>query len=123
VGYDSEWRPGPGKIPTALVQIASRSTVYLLDLITLDPEGATAFFNRLLTSHNIIKTGVGLRSDFNSLKMRYPDLEPRQNFRSVVDLQNYESKSLSKLCEESLGSSVCKVCQLSDWESRPLSPA
>ena len=63
MGLDSEWKPGFGKSqsPIALIQLATRDRIYLLDMVSLTPiftgDVAENFINKVFANDNILKLG------------------------------------------------------------------
>ncbi|XP_056593300.1 exonuclease mut-7 homolog [Triplophysa dalaica] len=150
VGVDMEWRACFGTISSqhvALIQLAIRGQVFLLDLCSQDisQHSATVGFIRELLSHkNILKLGYGMSGDFKSLVSTWPELkeEPlkmegvlellhvhqelqrcrlgRRGRRSVEVSEGPAEKGLSLLVQQVLGKPLNKIEQLSNWERRPL---
>ena len=51
----------------------------------------------LMTNPNIVKVGLGLRSDTDKLKITFPDFPPTSSFQSLFDLSDYDKRGLAKL--------------------------
>lgn len=150
VGIDCEWRPFRGvgeenyQSRVALLQIAMRQGVFLVDLQTLmaavtrDPqlEAVTrdqqldALLGALFGSASVLKVGFDVSSDLERLSASYPDMPCFRRVQSVLDLGRVpkpgltltKSKhlSLSKLSLELLGKGLDKTQQTSEWHLRPL---
>ncbi len=84
VGIDAEWRPyarGADATPVALLQLATRRAVFLVDTLALSaaPGGLSAldaFLRQLLPSERILKLGFGLSYDLARLYESYGELTP-----------------------------------------------
>ncbi|KAH3795422.1 hypothetical protein DPMN_148972 [Dreissena polymorpha] len=94
VGIDSEWKPAfMGQIQkVALLQLALRDRVYLLDLLALDQLFTEAtwsqFAARFLCSEHVLKLGYGIESDLKMLLRSFPCLqEPMMNVKRIVNLE------------------------------------
>ncbi|XP_014209348.1 exonuclease mut-7 homolog [Copidosoma floridanum] len=145
VGIDSEWKPtfGIKKPELALMQIATHSHIYILDVTVLGyhnqdlwKELGTALFN----NKRILKLGFGIAHDITILRESFPVLSNiRACGEGYLDLSHlwnkllkedfvfpykgdvyFTSKNLSKLVELSLGQRLKKTDQFSNWERRPL---
>jgi len=57
----------------------------------------------LMTNPNIVKVGLGLRSDTAKLKITFPEFPPTASFQAVFDLSDYDTRGLARLCVEELG--------------------
>lgn len=123
IGFDTETRPsfrkGKRNSP-ALIQLASSTTVYLVQLGWL-PFGQHCA--ELLENPDIIKVGVGIADDMKALASIYP-FQPQ----GVVDLgelashNNFESHGLRTLAASLFGWRISKGSQCSNWSVRQLSP-
>jgi ribonuclease D len=123
VGFDTEARPAfsPGEsYPPALVQFATASAVYLLQVQHQDLLGAMA---EVLSSEKIIKVGVSVTDDIRNLKKLF-DFDAR----SVVDLgkvaQRHDLKQtgLRNLAGIFLGARIPKGAKTTNWAVRRLTP-
>lgn len=140
LGIDCEWRPGSN--PVALLQLATREVVYLIDVLECKCNQSvrsklTKLCSEIVYTHaSIPKVGLGLGSDLHKLAHDWPTLQLKQlewhsvvDIRSVVDrcrpdlIRQARSRGLSALCEAVLGKSLNKEMQVSDWDFRPLSHA
>ncbi|XP_035736310.1 exonuclease mut-7 homolog isoform X1 [Vespa mandarinia] len=146
VGIDSEWKPtfGTKKTQLALIQIATETNVYILDVITIgnQHEHLWSEFNLLLFENkHILKLGFGIANDILMIRDYIPAISNiKVNGQGCIDVlflwrklvegynfqfpykgdQNFTSESLSKLVELCLGSRLNKSDQFSNWEQRPL---
>ncbi|KFV14595.1 putative exonuclease mut-7, partial [Pterocles gutturalis] len=152
VGIDMEWRPSfgmVGKPRVALLQIALKDEVFLLDLPRLlkedeaerEKEKLPRFIQRLYADAAITKLGYGMSGDLSSLAATCSALKDMdKQAQGVVDLltvdkqvdvlsseQSYKErgfrqpeKGLSLLVQHVLGKPLDKTEQLSNWEKRPL---
>ncbi|NXP23283.1 MUT7 Exonuclease, partial [Scytalopus superciliaris] len=152
VGIDMEWKPSfgtVGKPRVALLQIAVKDEVFLLDLPRLleqaevegEKEKLPRFIQMLYSDPAITKLGYGMAGDLSSLAATcsaLKDTEKQQH--SVVDLLTVDKqvdglspehsheergvrqpeKGLSLLVQHVLGKPLDKTEQLSNWEKRPL---
>jgi ribonuclease D len=140
-GIDTERKPdfGSRKHPTALVQLATRSSsgsekVFLIDLLRLHNdkkafEELDQIFRDLFLSETCFKLGQGLVADMSELYTSFPELISCKTVLSVVDTEvlyrTLESEvphmiSLKKLVKNHLHLNLVKTEQLSDWAHRPL---
>ncbi|XP_078040798.1 exonuclease mut-7 homolog isoform X2 [Augochlora pura] len=142
VGIDTEWKPNFGSSQTelALIQIATESKVYILD-ITVMANNANDLWSELeLTlfgNPNIIKLGFGINHDLDMIRTHLPCCTNVRSYLDIVHLwqklvDEYKfvfphetdgtlfRKSLSKLVELCFGQGLNKSDQFSNWEQRPL---
>lgn len=143
VGIDCEWRPYRGtgeehsQSRVALLQIAMRHGVFLVDLQTLmaevtrDPQlevSLDALLGALFGSAVVVKVGFDVSSDLERLSASYPDMPCFRRVQSVLDLGRVpkpgltktKNLSLSKLSVGLLGKGLDKTQQTSEWHLRPL---
>jgi len=129
VGIDTEHRFNTIKLenwPTSVIQISTRTKVYIFDLLKIGKtEEYIAFFEALLENKDIMKLGQTL---LNDLKTGEDKSGPVIN--NYVDLQkvyksynNQKKSSLSAITEDLLNLGLSKCEQLSDWNRRPLRKA
>lgn len=123
VGFDTEARPAfsPGEsYPPSLVQFATASAVYLLQVQQQDLLGAMA---EVLSSENIIKVGVSVTDDIRNLKKLFEFDE-----RSVVDLgkvakrHGLKQTGVRNLAGIFLGARIPKGAKTTNWAVRRLTP-
>ena len=142
-----------GSSPVLLLQISSRRTIWIVDLLqtcrqvapgtgkamlgaplTRTEEILNAILGRVMKADNVLKVGMGVTQDLKRLGWSYPWMPNTQNFRSIIEIQTLAKKAypgvagrdlegLSKLCVRQLGGGIDKKMQCSDWAVRPLSAA
>jgi len=139
VGIDCEWRPYRGveeessQSRVALLQIAMRHGVFLVDLQTLirNPQLEAALNAQLVELFGcsiVLKVGFDVSSDLERLAASYPDMPCFHRVLSVVDLGRVpkpgltksKNLSLSKLSHGLLDKGLDKTEQTSEWHLRPL---
>ncbi|NWH83782.1 MUT7 Exonuclease, partial [Aegithalos caudatus] len=153
VGVDMEWKPSfgmVGKPRVALLQLALKDEVFLLDLPRLleqaeaegEKEKLTHFVQMLYSDAAITKLGYGMSGDLSSLVATHSALkDTEKQMQGVVDLlavdkqkvdglspqhlleeqgHRQPEKGLSLLVQHVLGKPLDKREQLSNWEKRPL---
>ena len=123
VGFDTEARPAfsPGEsYPPSLVQFATASAVYLLQVQHQDLHGAMA---EVLSSEKIIKVGVSVTDDIRNLKNLLEFDE-----RSVVDLgkvakrHGLKQTGVRNLAGIFLRARIPKGAKTTNWAVRRLTP-
>ncbi len=123
VGFDTETRPAfrPGEsYPPSLVQFATASAVYLLQVRQQELLGAMA---EVLSSETIIKVGVSVADDIRNLKELFEFDE-----RSVVDLgkvakrHGLKQTGVRNLAGMFLGARIPKGAKTTNWAVRRLTP-
>ena len=123
VGFDTETRPAfrPGEShPPSLVQFATASAVYLLQVQQQDLLGAMA---EVLSSGKIVKVGVSVTDDIRNLKKLFEFDE-----RSVVDLgkvakrHGLKQTGVRNLAGIFLGARIPKGAKTTNWAVRRLTP-
>ncbi|XP_044763867.1 exonuclease mut-7 homolog [Coccinella septempunctata] len=142
VGIDCEWKPSFGlqKSELALMQIATRQNVFILDVPALSSKAPYAWSNlenMLFKKSNILKLGFSLLNDqaviedtisglkFGSKQFGFLDLLSLWNalgkYPEVI-LPHAQSggPSLSTLVHQCLGAPLDKSEQFSNWDKRPL---
>jgi len=137
--------------PVALLQLATRKHVFIVDLqsICRQPEAGFGYMLadfsltekekaldtilfKIFQSDDIIKVGLGPTQDFKRLAWSYPWMPSMLEYKAVIDIQTLAKRAfpsvsskdlegLSKLSIKLLGKSVDKSMQCSDWSVRPLS--
>ncbi|KAL7299336.1 hypothetical protein TKK_0007911 [Trichogramma kaykai] len=146
VGIDSEWKPSFSikKPELALIQIATQSNIYILDVIKLGPGNPdlwTKLGTNLLNNKDILKLGFGIVQDINVIQENLPALSNiKVSHDGYLDLshlwkrlleedqfsfpykgdENFTNENLSKLVELCFGAKLNKSNQFSNWERRPL---
>ncbi|KAL3515978.1 hypothetical protein ACH5RR_022880 [Cinchona calisaya] len=131
VGLDCEWKPNyekgskPNKV--SIMQIASETKVYILDLIKLYgsvPDSLNECLSRILHSSRILKLGYNFQCDIQQLACSYQDLQCFEHYEMLLDIQNVFKEprgGLSALAEKVFGRGLNKTRRNSNWEKRPLS--
>ena len=123
VGVDTETRPSFKKgtmYKVSLLQISTLDTCFLfrLNLIGMPKE-----LEEFLIG-DVLKIGLSLKDDFNSLKKRK---SVKTDLGNWIELQDYapkfgiEDKSLQKLFANLFGQKISKSQRLSNWEAETLS--
>jgi ribonuclease D len=129
LGFDTETRPqferGKSANPVALLQLSTRLGAYVFSLRHLQVLPATlARLLALLANPRVVKAGVNVEKDVNSLMLRFPQLVPAGFVRLELLARHagHQEAGLgnlaAKLLQLELGKS--KVVTLSDWECWPL---
>ena len=123
LGFDTEtrpaFRPGESYLPS-LVQFATASAVYLLQVQQQDLLGAMA---EVLSSEKIIKVGVSVTDDIRNLKKLFEFDE-----RSVVDLgkvakrHGLKQTGVRNLAGIFLRARIPKGAKTTNWAVRRLTP-
>jgi len=138
VGVDVEFTPNLTLKKVNIVQVATKTRVFLIDLDTLSPilceQEFARFAKVVFENKNMVKVGCGLENDLRLLaKSGVAGLHSVADHRkSVVDLGVCtaqlvalldlpgHTRGLSGFCEVLLGKPLSKVDQVSDWGRRPL---
>lgn len=140
VGVDAEWQPGAArgtKAPVALLQLAFRRSIWLLDLLALRVDHIASvragdLLRLVLSSERLLKVGFGVAHDLARLGESFPGAWPEAGARGVVELQAVARAALpgadalgglSGLCRTVFGRGLDKSQQTSHWGARPLSEA
>jgi ribonuclease D len=124
LGFDTETRPsfrrGQNYLPS-VVQIAGAEAVFVIQLARLENTGLLAV---LLSSPDILKTGIALQQDLVKLKEKF-GFTPR----SILDLAPVASRvkiaktGLRNLAGLLLGCRISKQAQVSNWAAPTLTPS
>jgi len=138
VGVDVEFTPHITLKKVNIVQIATKTHVFLIDLdmlsTVLSEQDFARFAKAVFESKNIVKVGCGLENDLRLLaKSDIAGLHSvAEHRKSVVDLGLCtaqlvalldlpgHTRGLSGFCEVLLGKPLSKVDQIADWGRRPL---
>jgi ribonuclease D len=124
IGFDTETRPSfkKGVIHSVgLIQLSTDKRVYLF---RLNKYGLPFPLQRLLSSEDTVKVGVGIRDDIRALR-RIADFSPA----SFVDLQRFvrafgiEEMAFSKLMSIIFQVRISKRQRTSNWEADTLTDA
>jgi len=138
VGLDAEWKPGDNT-PVALLQVATRDEVFLIDLLACAPRSKGAELNdavdellqAILWEEALFKLGFSFNYDLKRMKASYSHLKVwEKKCESLVDVKqlafaaNPKKTSLrcglAVLTRQVLGCMLDKKEQCSDWSKRPL---
>jgi len=106
VGFDCEWRPsfaGGVQNKVALVQVASESSVLLVQLNRFEKAGFPEALEDIISSENVIKVGVGVAND---LKMLAMDFGLKRKIKSFSDLNNAAKRLQQKVKESDLSDNI-----------------
>ncbi|XP_069688373.1 exonuclease mut-7 homolog isoform X2 [Periplaneta americana] len=146
VGIDSEWKPyfGTKRNELALIQIASKEKVHILDVCSLGsrcPHLWHELGQLLFSNENIVKLGFGLLTDMSMMQRALPHLGASSlSGAGYIDLvvlwrkltldypfvfpytddDGASGESLTRLVQLCLGRPLDKSDQFSNWERRPL---
>lgn len=119
VGIDTETRPVFQKGRHAVVSLLQIATSDVCFLFRLNRIGMPQCLVDLLEDMSVTKVGLSLTDDFNSLRRRVSQLQPK----NIVELQNEVRRlgimdmSLQKLTANLLGYYLSKRQQLTNWEA------
>lgn len=138
VGLDAEWRPGDNT-PVALLQIATRDEVFLIDLLATAPRGCAPeviaatdeLLKAVLWEERLYKLGFSFGYDVKRLKASYSHLSVWDvNCKNLVDVKQLAYAAspnkvslrcgLAVLTRQVIGCILDKKEQCSDWGKRPL---
>lgn len=144
LGIDAEWKPifGTGPVEqAALLQFATPSKVYLLDLISLQPlleDCHWQSIGELFSNPKIRKLGYGINSDYKVLSDLHPEMQKGiHSSKKVTDLDirkgvlldrypnifsyaDEKHKGLSDMVYRCFGLPLDKREGFSNWAARPL---
>ncbi len=123
IGFDTETKPtftkGHTALP-ALVQLASETCVYLIQLmhVPLGPSLA-----ELLSSPSNVKAGVAIHDDIKALNRHYPfDAAGVADLAAMARQLGIQAQGLRTLAANLLGFRISKSAQCSNWENPVLTP-
>lgn len=121
-GIDAEWQPGHRSATLCQVAVCSdtnaAAAVFLLDLIALPRKTAAAALADVLRCPTLLKVGFQVQHDLSALGAR---LGPScRRAQPLVDLCCGTFLSLAAHVSATLGSTLDKSQQRSDWAARPL---
>ncbi|VEN35646.1 unnamed protein product [Callosobruchus maculatus] len=143
IGIDCEWKPsfGGNANELALMQIATRKNVFVLDIVNLGnkiPHLWQELGKFIFNNCDILKLGFSITGDIHMIRQALPDLNFSPKHVGFLDLCSlwkhlekfpkvklpYEVQtggpSLSTLVHHCLGRPLDKSEQFSNWEKRPL---
>jgi ribonuclease D len=121
LGFDTETRPAFKKGHFHSVALLQLSTSDQAVLIRLNKVKLPSFLIDILENENIVKVGVAIKDDINSLNKISPFIPG-----GFVDLQQYvkqfgiEDNGLKKLVANIMGFRISKKSQTSNWEMETL---
>ncbi len=124
IGFDTETKPSFQRGHTNKVALLQLSTGEHCYLFRLNVPGIFEMVRPLLEDGNIIKVGLSVHDDFNSLRRR-GDLSPA----GFLDLQDYAHTfhiadiSLQKIFAIVFGERISKSQRLTNWEASHLTDA
>ena len=143
VGLDGEWKPG-SRTPVSILQVATRTDAFVVDMFAVAKRDAPddareafdAFLHELLRSAEVYKLGFSFGYDLTRMKASYPhlaSLREKGEPRAMVDVKQLAHAAsanrsnlrvgLATLTKMTLGATLSKEQQCSDWSRRPLAPA
>lgn len=122
LGFDTETRPTftKGKMcPPALVQLAGKERVYLIQLNRLPFDERLA---ALLAAPHIVKAGVAIRDDMLALARLHPFTPGgAADLAVMAKAKGIKAQGLRSLAANLLGFRISKSAQCSNWEKDELS--
>lgn len=124
IGFDTETRPSFKRGHINKVALLQLSTGEHCFLFRLNFEGIFEMVRPLLENPDIIKVGLSVHDDYNSLRRR-GDLNPA----GFLDLQDYcrtfhiDDISLQKIFAIVFGERISKNQRLTNWEAETLNEA
>ncbi|KAK7083667.1 hypothetical protein SK128_013603, partial [Halocaridina rubra] len=146
VGVDTEWKPtfgiGHEREQVALLQLASVTHVFLIDVVLLLPcltANHWIMLGKIFVNDNITKLGYGIKGDFKVLaKLNLELKNALVDAQNVIDFDEKKAallsshseifsfsassyKGLSDLVYRCFGKPLNKNEQFSNWAERPLS--
>lgn len=123
LGFDTETRPTFTKGKTcspALVQLAARDCVYLIQLKHLPFDERLA---GLLAAPHIVKAGVAIRDDMLALARLHPFTPGgATDLAALAKAKGIRAQGLRSLAADLLGFRISKSAQCSNWENDQLTP-
>jgi ribonuclease D len=123
VGFDTETRPAfrPGEsYPPSLVQFATASAVYLLQIQQHDFSGA---LREILSSARIVKAGVSVAHDLRSLKQLFEfEAQAVVDLGRVAKRHGVQQTGVRNLVGIFLGTRIPKGAKTTNWAARRLTP-
>jgi ribonuclease D len=124
LGFDIEIRPSfktGDHFPPALVQLARRDTVFLIQLKRLK---STRSLGRLFSNPKVIKAGIAVAEDVRKLR-EIMDFEPAGfvELGTVATRAGITASGVRTLAAQLMGFRVSKGARCSNWERSELTPA
>ena len=140
IGIDAEWRPrhissreDEAETPLALLQIATPTRTFVIDMIAISRDPALALLlqstvRRVMRAPTVSKLGFAMQEDLRRVEAALPGAT--EGAEALFDLQNGATRALGfpkrtvvglgAACESLLSIAVDKTEQTSDWSARPL---
>jgi len=123
VGFDTEtrpaFRPGESYLPS-LVQFATASAVYLLQVQQQDLSGAV---REILSSEKIIKVGVSVTDDMHNLKKLFQfDEKSMVDLGKVAERHGLKQTGVRNLAGIFLGTRIPKGTKTTNWAAHSSTP-
>ena len=140
IGVDAEWRPrhlssreDEAETPLALLQIATPTRTFVIDMIAISRDPALALslqsiVRRVMRAPTVPKLGFAMQEDLRRVEAALPGAT--EGAEAIFDLQNGATRALGfpkrtvvglgAACESLLSIAVDKAEQTSDWSARPL---
>ncbi len=124
LGFDIECKPnfrrGPNN-PPALLQLATSDQAFLFRLYPVMKLGPLA---EILENPDIIKTGVAVKDDLQSLN-KIEEVKPAgfEDLAQLAQSLKIEQTGLRNLTAIFFRHRLSKSAQLSNWQKRPLTPS
>ena len=140
IAFDSEWKPTfCSTNEVALIQLATRTDVYLIDVLVLQlaNDDWNSLAKNVFNNSEILKLGFAPTTDIAMFQKSIPALNITHN-ASILDLQDlwrrivtirgfkfpydeeYSNQNLSCMVKLCLGKKLDKSNQFSNWANRPL---
>jgi ribonuclease D len=121
LGFDTETRASfkKGEVyQVALIQLATEHEAFLIRL-----HGITKFsiIQSVFENHDILKVGVAIRDDLNSLQKIFK-FQPKNfvELQTVAKQKGLKNMGLKGMTEEVLNATLSKKAKISNWENRIL---
>ena len=140
IGIDAEWRPrslssreDEAETPLALLQIATPTRTFVIDMIAISSDPALALslqsiVRRVMRAPTVSKLGFAMQEDLRRVEAALPGAT--EGAEALFDLQDGATRALgfpkrkvvglAASCESLLSMVVDKTEQTSDWSARPL---
>lgn len=124
LGFDTETKPkftkGAMHLPS-LIQLATDKKVYLIQLKHVS---RTEELAQLLSDENIVKAGVAIHEDYQSLARIFPlECKGLADLAKLANQKGIKAQGLRTISANLLGYKVSKGAQCSNWAADTLSHA
>eukprot|EP00049_Salpingoeca_infusionum_P020013 m.363400 g.363400 ORF g.363400 m.363400 type:complete len:1101 (-) comp22375_c0_seq1:255-3557(-) len=113
--------------PVSILQISRGNSVFLFDLIHLEPQHYNDVLGELFRNPALIKTGYAFSGDLSKLRRTHADATCFDVLNGCIELEELGDavfpgwgRGLSNLCKKVYGKCLSKVDRMSDWSRRPL---